>query len=63
MPLFEFKCTKCGYVTTFLEKLNSKVAEHKCSKCGSLETKKIFSKVTQKKENSTVCETGTCPFS
>lgn len=62
MPLFEYRCKKCGHVTTFLEKMSGDSNEHKCEKCQSENTEKIFSKVSQKKENDK-CTTGTCPFS
>ena len=42
MPLFEYKCTKCGTVTEFLESANSR-KKHICSKCGSDSTEKQFS--------------------
>ena len=44
MPIYEYKCAKCGAVTSFFEKLD----EHhwlnrKCKKCGSRKTRKIMS--------------------
>lgn len=62
MPLYDFKCNKCGHVTTFLEKIGNK-AEHCCEKCKSTDTAKIFSSFQVKeKENESTCTTGTCPF-
>ena len=62
MPLFEYRCMKCGYITTFLEKLNENIAEHKCEKCKSIETDKIFSRVSQKINTKNECTTWTCSF-
>lgn len=61
MPLFEYRCQKCGNVTTFLEKANED-KEHPCAQCKSVETEKIFSRVNQNSENKNTCATGTCPF-
>ena len=62
MPLFEYRCSDCGYVTTFLEKIGERVDVHKCGKCSSEKTEKIFSKISPKKDSES-CPTGTCPFS
>lgn len=61
MPLFEYRCKKCGNVTTFLERIGED-KEHHCEKCESKETEKIFSKVSQITEKKSSCSTGTCPF-
>lgn len=42
MPIFEYKCEKCGSSTEFLEK-NASKKKHKCPKCGSGEMVKLFS--------------------
>ncbi|MGA1237119.1 MAG: FmdB family zinc ribbon protein [Limisphaerales bacterium] len=34
MPLYEYRCEKCGRVTEFLESFSSK-KQHTCSHCGS----------------------------
>ena len=66
MPLFEYRCTKCGHVTTFLEKVNAR-QRHKCEECGSVDTEKAFSTFAAKSgtssPSSSSCSTGTCPFS
>jgi len=41
MPIFEYKCLKCGQVSEFLVKAGSK-KKQKCTKCGSSETEKMF---------------------
>ncbi|OQY06666.1 MAG: hypothetical protein B6I25_03475 [Planctomycetales bacterium 4572_13] len=64
MPIFEYKCQKCGYKMDFLEK-NSAKSKHVCEKCGSSEMQKQFSdfSVGKCKASGDSCPTGTCPFS
>ena len=62
MPIFEYKCKKCGHKTEFLEKSAGKNT-HICEKCGSSDTQKLFSgfAVGQSSKGSNSCPTGTCP--
>ena len=66
MPIFEYRCDKCGHVTSFLEKANARGA-HACEKCGSENTEKVFSTFAAKAGGSSSsgasCPTGTCPLS
>jgi len=66
MPIFEYRCTKCGHVTSFLEKPNAR-PPHACEKCGWKETEKVFSTFAAKSgtssSSSSSCPTGTCPLS
>ena len=66
MPIFEYRCKKCGHVTSFLEKFNSRQA-HACEKCGSKDTAKLLSTFSAKSggasTDSSSCPTGTCPLS
>ena len=63
MPLFEYRCNKCGHVTTFLEKAGSK-GPHTCEQCDSRDTKKEFSTFAAPTVGSSLdaasCPTGTC---
>lgn len=47
MPIYEFECKKCGFITSFLEKVVEvglfRFFKRKCEKCGSRKLKKIFS--------------------
>jgi putative FmdB family regulatory protein len=65
MPIFEYKCKKCGHKTEFLEKANSS-KKHRCEKCGSKELQKLFStfSATSGSKSSGIdsCPTGTCPL-
>ena len=65
MPIFEYKCKKCGHVTEVLERPSNK-ASHKCEECGSAKVEKLLSAFgVGKGASSTVssCPTGTCPLS
>lgn len=65
MPLYEYRCKKCGRVMEELEEPNAK-GPHTCDKCGSRSMEKLFSAfgvgaTTQSSGGS--CPTGTCPLS
>jgi putative FmdB family regulatory protein len=62
MPIFEYKCNKCGHKTEFLEKSSGK-NKHICEKCGSSDMQKLLSSfsVGQSSQGSDSCPTGTCP--
>ena len=64
MPIFEYKCNKCGHKTEFLEKSSSK-GKRVCEKCGSSDMQKLFSgfSVGQSNQTDGSCPTGTCPLS
>jgi putative FmdB family regulatory protein len=66
MPIFEYRCKKCGHVTSFLEKPDSR-GPHACEECDSKATEKMFSTFVAKSGNSSSstssCPTGTCPLS
>jgi putative FmdB family regulatory protein len=64
MPIFEYKCNKCGHTTEFLEKRGGK-NKHVCRKCGTSDMQKLFSgfSVGQSNQQKNVCPTGTCGLS
>jgi len=67
MPMFEYKCEKCGHTTEFLEKSSDR-GKHHCEKCGSPGVHKLFSGFSvgqrgQSGQSGGSCSTGTCPFS
>jgi len=68
MPIFEYKCNKCGHTMEFLEKGSSK-RKHTCERCSSSDLQKLFSgfSVGQGNKSSSrgndSCPTGTCPLS
>ena len=42
MPVYEYKCGKCGAVTEFLESVAAK-NKHECQSCGSDDMTKMLS--------------------
>jgi len=65
MPIFEYRCNKCGAKAEFLEKSGGK-NKHICEKCGSSDMRKLFSTFSatssSKSGGSDSCPTGTCPL-
>ncbi len=66
MPIYEYRCGKCGHVSAFLERMGSRKA-HACEECGSKDTEKILSAFAARTGGSSSagssCPTGTCPLS
>lgn len=66
MPIYEYRCKRCGHVTSFLESFNTQ-GPHECDECGSRATKRVLSTfAAQVKGGSpsvSSCPTGTCPLS
>jgi len=67
MPIFEYKCNKCGHKQEFLEKSGGK-NKHVCKKCESSDMQKVFSGFSVGQGNTTSqssdsCPTGTCGLS
>ena len=67
MPLFEYRCAKCGHLTPFLEKAGSR-GRHVCEKCGSIETEKVFSTFVARsgpgsRSGGRGCSARSCPLS
>jgi len=65
MPIYEYRCQKCGHVTSFLEKASTK-KRHTCERCKSEALEKIFSTFSASSGKSSSggssCPTGTCPL-
>ena len=65
MPIFEYKCNKCGHTLEFLEKTWTP-QKHTCDKCNSSDVQKLLSgfAVGHSKSTGQACETcpsGPCP--
>lgn len=68
MPIYEYKCKKCGHVFDHLARTLSDVAR-KCPKCGARNPDKQFSTFSASVAGgssgfscpSGTCSTGTCP--
>ena len=65
MPIFEYRCKKCGHITEFLEN-QSYPRKHVCEKCKSSDLQKLFSGFSVGQSNKSsprgneTCPTGTC---
>ncbi len=57
MPLFEYKCQKCGHVMEVLQ-AGHEATKQVCPKCGSSDTKKLLSSfsVGQSKGPAAACD-------
>jgi putative FmdB family regulatory protein len=67
MPIFEYKCSKCGKISEFLENSGS-AQDKKCQHCGSTTLQKQFSTFAPRiKEGASKkchgCTDGACPHS
>ncbi len=67
MPLFEYKCKKCGQKVEFLER-GSRSSRHMCPHCGGKDLQKLFSTFSAgrgdwSRNGGGSCPTGTCPLS
>jgi len=65
MPLYEYRCSKCGHVMEVLEKANAR-GRHTCEKCGGRRMEKLLSTFgvgAGVKSAGGSCPTGTCPLS
>ena len=60
MPIYEYKCKKCGHVSSFLEKTNQNKQEHICEKCRSNELEKAFSTFSPQSGSSTPSDCPEC---
>jgi putative FmdB family regulatory protein len=66
MPIYEYRCKRCGHVTSFLEKVDARKS-HVCEKCGSKATEKLLSTFAAKSDEASTsgdssCPTGMCPL-
>ena len=44
MPIYEYKCKKCGRTSSYIEKIDEfRILRRKCAHCGSRKTKKVMS--------------------
>jgi putative FmdB family regulatory protein len=65
MPLYEYRCAKCGNIVEVLEKADAG-GRHTCEKCGSRRMAKLISTFgvgAGARSSGDSCPTGTCPLS
>jgi putative FmdB family regulatory protein len=43
MPIYEFKCSKCGDIFEVMGSYAEREKEHNCPKCGSMDVKQAIS--------------------
>ncbi len=43
MPVYEYRCNKCGEKFDILRGLQDKETEVKCPRCGATETRRVYS--------------------
>ncbi len=60
MPIYEYKCVKCGNKFELLQKMDEGNNDITCPKCGTSKPKKLFSTFSSSDKDSS-CDTGTCP--
>lgn len=51
MPIYEYKCTNCGYRFAMLEPLGTPAGGRECPVCGAKETNRIISAFSTKHES------------
>lgn len=44
MPIYEYKCNKCGHMFGLLQSFLAKRKGHACPECGSTETERVVSR-------------------
>ena len=60
MPIYEYKCRKCGHTFDHLARKLSDTAE-KCPECGARNPAKQLSTFSASVSEGSACPTGTCP--
>ena len=69
MPIFSYKCKKCGNTFDLLEGMTARKAEKKCPSCGSTKVEKTLAAFSVGSSSggsdfpsAPSCPTGTCPL-
>jgi len=68
MPIFDYKCKKCGKKVELIVLSSSEKGELKCPHCGSADIEKMFSSFNvggprdAGGSSGSSCPTGTCPL-
>ena len=52
MPIYEYKCRKCGKLSEILQGVGSEKVAVKCGSCGSTDVEKVFSVMSVGKSDS-----------
>jgi putative FmdB family regulatory protein len=61
MPIYEYKCRKCGTKFEMLQRMGATNDGVSCPKCGASKPTKQFSVFMSSGASSSECESGVCP--
>ena len=61
MPIYEYKCKKCGNKFELLQKMNESNKNITCPECGASQAEKLFSTFSSSSDTGSSCASGTCP--
>ncbi len=61
MPIYEYKCRKCGTKFELLQRMGATSEGVSCPECGAPKPIKQFSVFTSSGSGSSECESGVCP--
>lgn len=61
MPIYEYKCLKCGTKFELLRSMDSSDDDISCPKCGAAKPEKQFSSFSSSSDKNSSCESGVCP--
>lgn len=60
MPIYEYKCTKCGYVFEAFQRMGADGSELNCPVCNAAKPKKLFSSFASSGGGSDSRSNGSC---
>ncbi len=58
MPIYEYRCARCGAVSEFIEAVTETGAARSCSACGSSETTRMLSRGVQARGQGIIADRG-----
>jgi putative FmdB family regulatory protein len=58
MPIYEYRCVRCGAVSEFIEGVIQAGESRPCSACGSTETERILSRGVQARSQGIIADRG-----
>ena len=61
MPIYEYKCLKCGVKFELLQNMNKSDDGKSCPKCGDTKTERQFSSFSSSTGKGSGCDSGVCP--
>jgi putative FmdB family regulatory protein len=58
MPIYEYRCARCGAVSEFIEGLSQSEESRACSACGSIETTRMLPRNVQARGQGIIADRG-----